>query len=196
MRTLIPIVEEDEAAGEVARAYEQYRRQCGRSSVPGILKCFATHPALLQQMLALAPALLFSDGHLARKQKEIIATYVSSLNDCAYCLDSHASFLRECGGSNGLLTSLAQRNPTSNELDEKDRILLSFVHKVSIASQAITHHDIQAMKDAGWDHDSIAEAIHITSLFALFNRVANAFGLASQNLLGFDLQSSSRKNTP
>ena len=39
------------------------------------------------------------------------------------------------------------------------------------------------MKDVGWDQQEIAEAVHITALFACFNRVANAVGLPSQHLL-------------
>ncbi len=36
---------------------------------------------------------------------------------------------------------------------------------------------------AGWSDLQITEAIHLTALFAGFNRVVNAFGLPSQELL-------------
>lgn len=39
------------------------------------------------------------------------------------------------------------------------------------------------MRIAGWNDLQIAETIHITALFACFNRVVNAFGLPSQELL-------------
>ena len=39
------------------------------------------------------------------------------------------------------------------------------------------------MREAGWSDVQIAEAIHVTALFATFNRVVNAFGLPSQQLL-------------
>ncbi len=74
--------------------------------MPGILKCFATHPPLLEQMISLASTMLFVDGHLSRKVREMIATQVSALNSCPYCLDSHASFLRSNGGYDDLLLSL------------------------------------------------------------------------------------------
>ncbi len=60
--TTIPIVEEDAATGAVAEAYADYRARFGREQVPGILKCFATHPPLLEQMLALASNFLY-DGY-------------------------------------------------------------------------------------------------------------------------------------
>ena len=40
------------------------------------------------------------------------------------------------------------------------------------------------MRLAGWTDLQIAETIHVTALYATFNRVVNAFGLPSQNLLG------------
>jgi uncharacterized peroxidase-related enzyme len=181
--TTIPIVEDDAASGAVAEAYADYRTHFGREHVPGILKCFATHPPLLQQMIALASTLLFTESHLSRKVKEMIATYISALNSCPYCLDSHAASLRTQGGSDELLQALSNANMDSPPLSLKERRILDFVGKVTIESHKISPEDIDLMKSVGWDQQEIAEAVHIAALFACFNRVANAFGLPSQNLL-------------
>jgi uncharacterized peroxidase-related enzyme len=181
--TTIPIVEEDAANGVVAEAYADYRSRFGRDHVPGILKCFATHPPLLEQMIALASSLLFTESHLSRKIKEMIATYISALNACPYCLDSHASFLRTHGGSDELLQALSNANMEAASLSFKERRMLDFVGKVTIESHKISPDDIHLMKSAGWAQQEIAEAVHIAGLFACFNRVANAFGLPSQHLL-------------
>ncbi len=63
---------------------------------------------------------------------------------------------------------------------KKTRTLLAFVCKVDEQSSAIQPTDIEALSRAGWSDAQIAEAIHVTSLFATYNRVANAFGLESQ----------------
>ena len=181
--TTIPIVEEDAATGAVAEAYADYRTRFGRDHVPGILKCFATHPPLLEQMLVLASTLLFTESHLSRKVKEMIATYISALNSCPYCLDSHAFALRIQGGSDELLQALYNANLEFPSLSLKERRMLDFVGKVTIESHKISPEDIDLMKSVGWDQQEIAEAVHIAALFACFNRVANAFGLPSQNLL-------------
>jgi uncharacterized peroxidase-related enzyme len=181
--TTIPIVEEEEATGTVAEAYADYRIRFGRDQVPGILKCFATHPPLLEQMIALASTLLFIESHLNRRVKEMIATYISALNACPYCLDSHASFLRAQGGSDELLQALSTANLEVVSLSQKERRMLDFVGKVTIESYKISSEDIGLMKGVGWDQQEIAEAVHITALFACFNRVANAFGLPSQRRL-------------
>jgi hypothetical protein len=42
---------------------------------------------------------------------------------------------------------------------------------------------VQNLRDQGWTDLQIAESIHLTALFATFNRVVNAFGLPSRQLL-------------
>jgi uncharacterized peroxidase-related enzyme len=185
--TNLPVVEEANAAGTVAESYAYFREHFGRQDIPGILKCFATHPPLLQQMMEVASTLLFCEGHLTRRVKEEIATYVSSLNRCPYCVDSHAFFLHVHGGSDTLVNALATADAEHAPVDEKERILLQFVHKVNCDSYKVSPEDVAGLRDAGWNEPQIAEAVHITALFACFNRVANSFGLPSQQLL--DLRS-------
>jgi uncharacterized peroxidase-related enzyme len=180
--TNIPIIEEEAATGAVAETYADYRSRFGREHVPGILKCFATHPPLLKQMLELASSFLFAESLLTRTTKEMIATYVSSLNACAYCLDSHANSLHQAGGSDELLLAIFQGDLKSPSISPKERALLTFTAKVTEESYKVSATDIQSLQTVGWHHQQIAEAIHIAALFACFNRVANAFGLSSQNL--------------
>jgi uncharacterized peroxidase-related enzyme len=176
-------VSETDAAGEVAELYEHFRAHFGRPNVPGILQCFATHPPLLKHMMDLAEDLIFSDGHLGRRTKELIATLVSSRNQCPYCADSHGFFLRIHGGSADELHSVLAGNVETSELHEKDRALLEFACKVNEQSNALQPADIEALRSVGWSDAQIAEVIHVTALFATYNRVANAFGLESQGLL-------------
>ena len=191
--TNLPIVQEDVATGTVAKSYTDYRERFGRPDVPGILKCFATHPPLLEQMIALASSLLFTEGHLSRSVKEMIATYVSALNECPYCLDSHSSFLRTQGGSDELLSALSNGNLEVPSISVKERQLLIFARKVTNESYKVTPDDIQQLTNGGWSQLQIAEATHITALFAFFNRVANTFGLRSQHRLDLDLAPTNSK---
>jgi alkylhydroperoxidase/carboxymuconolactone decarboxylase family protein YurZ len=68
-------------------------------------------------------------------------------------------------------------------LTNAEQALLEFVQKVNLNSHQIAKRDVDALLQFGWSELQIAEAIHVTALFATFNRVANAFGLASQGLL-------------
>jgi uncharacterized peroxidase-related enzyme len=181
--TNLPLVGEDAASREVAVLYQHFRSQFGRSRVPGILQCFATHPPLLEHMIGIAEGLLFSEGALGRQTKELIATFISSANQCAYCADSHGFFLREHGGSEDLLQAALSCRETSPALTKPEQSMLAFCRKINENSAAIAPSDIDALRGDGWSDLEISEAVHLTALFATFNRVVNAFGVPSQNLL-------------
>jgi hypothetical protein len=82
--TKIRIIEDAEATGETAAAYDFWRAGSGRQQVPGIIKCFGARPDFLRRIIELGNTIHFSEGHLSRRHKEMIASYVSYLNRCPY----------------------------------------------------------------------------------------------------------------
>ncbi len=78
-------VREDDASGDAALAYREWlAANPGRPEVPGILKCFSLRPDFFRDVVAMSDRVHFGDGHLAYRQKEMIATLVSALNRCPY----------------------------------------------------------------------------------------------------------------
>jgi alkylhydroperoxidase family enzyme len=61
--------------------------------------------------------------------------------------------------------------------------LLDYVELITKAAYRSTAEDVQKLRDAGWSEDQISEAVYITAMFAFFNRVADAFGVPSQDYL-------------
>jgi alkylhydroperoxidase family enzyme len=57
------------------------------------------------------------------------------------------------------------------------------VKLITEAAYRTTAADVEKLRLAGWREEQIAEAVYITALFAFFNRVADAFGVPSQNYL-------------
>jgi uncharacterized peroxidase-related enzyme len=176
-------VEEQEATGEVAELYQYFRSHFGRPDVPGIIKCFATHPPMLRHMMPMAESLIFSDGQLSRRDKAMIGAFVSEQNACTYCSDCHGFFFRAQGGSADTLKAIKRGDLQSPSFSEAERALLSFIAKVDSDSCEIDRNDIEVLCQYGWSEDQIAEAIHVAALFAAFNRIANGFGLSSQGLV-------------
>ena len=78
-------VEEDEAEGTVAEVYQAWQAaNPDRGGMPEILKCFSLRPDFLQALVNFTYPLHFAEGYLTRRQKEMIATFVSGLNQCPY----------------------------------------------------------------------------------------------------------------
>src|SRR5215471_10672118 len=80
----IHLIEAEEATGETLAAYDYWRSGSGRTKVPGIIKCFGARPDFLRQVVDFSNRVHFSEGHLSRRHKEMIASYVSYLNRCPY----------------------------------------------------------------------------------------------------------------
>jgi alkylhydroperoxidase family enzyme len=57
------------------------------------------------------------------------------------------------------------------------------VKLITDAAYRSTVEDVEKLRAAGWKEDQIAEAVYVAALFAFFNRVADAFGVPSQNYL-------------
>jgi alkylhydroperoxidase family enzyme len=60
---------------------------------------------------------------------------------------------------------------------------MEYVKIITESAARSTHEDVEMLRQVGWKEDQIAEAVYITALFAFFNRVADAFGVPSQDYL-------------
>ena len=54
---------------------------------------------------------------------------------------------------------------------------------ITRAAYASTSEDVEKLRKAGWKEEQIAEAVYVIAMFAFFNRVADAFGIRSQEYL-------------
>jgi uncharacterized peroxidase-related enzyme len=179
--TKIKIIEDADATGDVAEAYEYWRASSGRKQVPGVLKSLSARPDFLKQVVDFSNTIQFSDGHLSRRHKEMIGSYASYLNNCAYCLDSHVFFLKTQGVSDQTMNAFMEGDLEKADITDAERALMKYVELVTKAAYRATPEDVQALRDAGWKEEQIAEAVYIIALFAMFNRIANAFGVPTQN---------------
>ena len=73
----------EEATGRLTRIYRAAIERAGR--VFGIVRTMSLHPAMLEASMGLYIAVMKSDGgHLSGRQRELLATVVSRVNDCHY----------------------------------------------------------------------------------------------------------------
>jgi len=68
-------------------------------------------------------------------------------------------------------------------LTPAERALMDYVKLITEAAARSTTEDVQKLRDTEWTEDQISEAVYIIAMFAFFNRVADAFGVPSQNYL-------------
>jgi AhpD family alkylhydroperoxidase len=81
--------------------------------VPGINAGLTYRPETAKPLLGLAQALLSDDNTLSRGDRELIAAYVSSLNECQFCQASHSAFAPRSACTTGTSTVLAPGSRTT-----------------------------------------------------------------------------------
>jgi alkylhydroperoxidase family enzyme len=62
-------------------------------------------------------------------------------------------------------------------LPPRERLLLEFAGTIARAAYRVTDEQVQCLRDAGWTDEQIAEAAYVASLFSLFVRLADTFGI-------------------
>ena len=68
-------------------------------------------------------------------------------------------------------------------LTPAERALMDYTKLITDSAARSTPEDVEKLRAVGWREDQIAEAVYIIALFAFFNRVADAFGVPSQDYL-------------
>jgi alkylhydroperoxidase family enzyme len=60
-------------------------------------------------------------------------------------------------------------------LDDRLRAMLAFLEKLTLQPESLTAADAQALRDAGLSTAAIEDAIHVCTLFSVYDRLADSF---------------------
>jgi alkylhydroperoxidase family enzyme len=77
----------------------------------------------------------------------------------------------------GVADALRDGDLDAAGLDTPERLLLEFAGTIAKAAYRVTDEQVQGLRDAGWTDEQIAEAAYVASLFSLFVRLADTFGI-------------------
>jgi uncharacterized peroxidase-related enzyme len=136
----------------------------------------AFDPEAAHHLAALSHTLMHKECPVSAGLRELIAAYTSSLNQCEFCMKAHAAVASKLLGDEALVWSVIHDLDASG-LEDKEKALLRFVRKVTLAPASITAADTQQLNAAGWDDASIYYAISACALFNFYNRWISASGV-------------------
>ena len=108
---------------------------------------------------------------------ELIATYVSDLNDCRFCAAAHGAFAALQVDEGEPLVAAVRRDPASAPISDKLRALLGIAAKVQQGGLSVTEADVAAARAEGATDVEIHDTVLIAAAFCMFNRYVD--GLAT-----------------
>ena len=146
------------------------------SDLPGIRALLAFRPETAGPISTLADALLHAPGPLAPGERELIAAYVSRLNDCRFCHVSHAAIAACHLDGDEALVAAATSDPEHSPISAKLRALLALADRVRQGGLAVREEDVTRARDEGATDVEIHDTVLIAAAFCMFNRYVDGLG--------------------
>ena len=153
------------------------------NTLAGIRGLLNFRPETAEPLGELANVLLKDTIGLTPAERELIATYVSYLNDCFYCHNSHGAiaciYLEEDQAvANAKATVDAVRsNPETAPITSKLKALLAIAGAVQKSGKNVTEEMVAKARAEGATDKDIHDTVLIAAAFCLFNRYVD--GLAA-----------------
>jgi uncharacterized peroxidase-related enzyme len=151
-----------------------------QEGLPGIRGPMVFSPETTKPLCDLVQVLLTGPHTLTPAEREMIATYVSSQNDCYYCQTCHGSTAAQhLGGTDADYELIAQmkRDYQATPISAKMKALLAIAGQVQKGGKQVTTEDIDRARQQGATDKEIHDTVLIAAAFCMFNRYVD--GLAT-----------------
>jgi uncharacterized peroxidase-related enzyme len=145
------------------------------AGLPGISAGFAFRPETAAPMRLLAHTLLHEAGSLSPGERELIATFVSSRNNCQFCQLSHGAAAAAHLGDEAVVKQVKSdfaQAPVSDKL----KALLAIAGKVQQDGKLVTSSDVEAARSHGATDLEIHDTVLIAAAFCMYNRYVDGLG--------------------
>ncbi|MDH3233184.1 MAG: peroxidase-related enzyme [Alphaproteobacteria bacterium] len=139
---------------------------------------FATRPEYYGPWVGMTQTLMRGESPLSAAQRELIAAWVSRVNQCDYCHGGHAVAASILGYPDGITDQLREDIETA-AVEEAMKPILRYVRKLALEPHRMVQADADAVFDAGWDERALQDAIAICCVFSFMNRLTLGHGIAA-----------------
>jgi uncharacterized peroxidase-related enzyme len=134
------------------------------------------YPETSAAMLQYCEAALRGSSPFSIAERELIAAFVSGLNQCMHCYGVHSSTAEAFGIESGLLEDLLDE-VGSAAVDDRMKPVLLYARKLTLTPTRLTRADADAVFAAGWNEKALHDAVAVCALYNFFNRFVTGLGL-------------------
>lgn len=143
--------------------------------MPGIRGLMAFRPETALPLNQLVEVLLQGPSTLTKGERELIATYVSSLNACRFCAATHGAIARHHLGDAATVEQVVT-DPEQAAISPKLKALLQIAAKVHQDGRRVTEADVEKAQAEGATDIEIHDTVLIAAAFCMFNRYVDGLG--------------------
>jgi uncharacterized peroxidase-related enzyme len=142
---------------------------------PGIVSLFMYDKDVASKLTAMGQTIMRRErAGLSPGQRELIASFVSKLNECKFCCDSHTACAQEFLGDE--LVNEVVRQCNVEVLPMKFRALLVVAACVQGLDRETLPKAVATAKEFGASDEEIHDTVLVTSFFCMCNRYVDGLG--------------------
>ena len=145
--------------------------------LPGIRGAMAFRPETAKPLNDLVEILLHGPNSLTPGERELIATYVSTENDCYYCQTIHGAIAAASLDGDEALVKKVKIDFRNAAISDKLKSLLVIAGQVQKGGKHVTTEAVIHAKNTGATDIEIHDTVLIAAAFCMFNRYVD--GLAT-----------------
>ena len=145
-------------------------------NLPGIRGPMAFRPETAAPLNQLAEVLLRGESTLTRGERELIGTYVSSLNDCFFCQNAHGGLAQHYLQCDMAFIDQVKRDYTVTPISDKLKALLAIAGSVQRGGKFVTAAQVEEARQQGATDREIHDTVLIAAAFCMFNRYVDGLG--------------------
>ena len=188
MSAWIRMIPLDAATGILKTLYAKVTTPHG--TVDNVMRAHSLRPHTMEGHLALYKSVLHNpENTLPFWFLEVVASYVSITNNCAYSLAHHFTNARRLiadkARSEAIRAALDAGAP-ERVFDGKELALLRYARKLTAEVGKMEKADIEALNAAGCDDGEILEVNQVCAYFNYSNRLLNGLGVTTEgDVIGY-----------
>ena len=145
---------------------------------PHLFDVFKNFPNGVESLLNFHDDVLRGPSPLTAGERELIAAYVSGLNACQFCFNSHVEIAAAFDIQPRILDELLD-DVEQASVSSKLKPMLSYVKKLTLTPSRLTPKDADNVRQAGWSDLALVDAVKVCSLFNFMNRLVFGTGVSS-----------------
>ena len=130
---------------------------------------------------------------LTRGERELIATYVSHLNDCFFCQNAHGGIAQHYLQCDMQFVDDIKKDYEAMPISNKIKALLSIAASVQKGGKNVTPEQVEIAKTQGATDKEIHDTVLIAALFCMCNRYVDGLGTSAPQDRQFYIERGARR---
>ena len=184
----IKTISYEDATGKLKALYDRVKGP--DNNVDNIMMMHSLRPHSMEGHMAIYKYVLHHSGNTIPKWfLEVLGVWVSSLNECSYCVEHHFAGMKRLLGddarSDAIGVAIENRNPEIAPLDKAQKIAMDYVRILTRDPAGLREEHVIQLRTAGYSDGEILEINQVSAYFGYANRTVLGLGCSTKgDILG------------